>query len=310
MAPRNRASNKKKPVAAATSSKPKPKKKDSVVVNPLAKLDDKSVVASIAILGERRDNAVRILNKECPTFDLANRMPKLLKDYPGYSVCISGGSPELSLDAKSSKPNLIVILVPNSKLPPPFVAYSIKNELIIQELSKHQLSWHQVAPRVFLLKSDKRMTKAAIKALSDDSLAMEEHLQLWTIVPSVKLQCKADGKLDIRAANFQVINNKGEPIYGFYEKGAGLQDFIDAFVDDYGNELGGDPETQVKDAIRQAFAVARSELEDQVELLDEEGFDEDLLESIKTVKIYPKGTNDAEKSPYINEYYGRAHKVL
>ena len=122
MAPRNRASNKKKPVAAATSSKPKPKKKDSVVVNPLAKLDDKSVVASIAILGERRDNAVRILNKGCPNFDLATRIPKLLKDDPGYSVCISGGSPELSLDAKSSKPNLIVILVPNSKLPPPFVA--------------------------------------------------------------------------------------------------------------------------------------------------------------------------------------------
>ena len=156
------------------------------------------------------------------------------------------------------------------------------------------------------------MTKSAIRAMSEDSKAMEEHLQLWTIVPSKQLRRNQAGKLDIRHANFSVVSKTdGMPIPGDYEKGiTTLADFIDNFVEQYEEELGDDPHEQVKSAIKQAFEDARTELKSQAKRLNDAGYDEELLDAIQTVKVYPKCTKDGVKSNYINKYYGRAHTAL
>lgn len=207
-----------------------------------------------------------------------------------------------------------MILVPDGKTPPPFLAYynAFTADFEIVAMEKHKLSWRSIAPRVSVLKSNKRMTNASIRALTEDSKAMEEHLQLWTIVPKDKLQRNKAGKLDIREVNFSVISKKdGKPIPGSYAKGDGLQEAIDAFVESYEDELEeSNPHGQVETIIRAAFAAARSKLEEEAALLEEKGYDEELLDNIHTVKIYPKGTDDAMKSSYINKYYGNASAVL
>lgn len=311
MAPRKATNkNNKKKATATSKAKTNAKKKEAATVNPLEQKLRKVDASTIAILGERRDNTKRI-SSESHDYDLPSRIPKLIKAYPGHNVSIFGGSPELSFDAKSSKPNLIVVLVPHDKLPPPFVAYSANNECVIRPLDHHRLRWTKVAPSVYVLKSAQRFTQASIRALSEDSLAMEEHLQLFTIKPKEKLQRKDNGQLDVRDVNYTIDSSMGdEPITGRYEKGMGLQNHIEMLVDEYGAELGDDPEQTVKDAIKEAFNNARDVLEEQAAMLRNSGYSEELLDSMVTIKVYPKGTSENEKDSYINSYYNRADKVL
>lgn len=318
MAPR-KSTNIKKKKAVTSKAKPAAKKKGSTPPpNPMEKLDRMaSSGTEIATLGERRDNLHRLAN-ETHAFDLKTHIPKLLKEHPNHNVYLVGGSPELSLDAKSSTPTLIAILVPNnsndnhkSKPPPPFLAYSVKDEFVLEDLSKHQLHWVNVAPRVSILKSTKRMTKASIRALTEDNKAMEEHIQLWTIVPRDKLKRNKAGKYDIRFVNFSVPDKEGNLLHGDFEKGGeGLQAYLDMFVEEYENELGEDARENVETAIREAFSEARDKLEEHVAILNKAGYDEPLLDAITTVKIYPAHAKDAEKRPYINKYYGKAQTVL
>jgi hypothetical protein len=304
-----------KKTTASSKTKPsakKQKEKVSMMKNPLEKLDEH--IDSIAILGERRDNAAR-LSKQSHDFSLATVLPKVLKEHPDCEVWISGGSPQLLQDGKSLIPVLLLHLVQDGKSPPPFVAYSVKDELEIQELSKHKLAWSKVAPRVNILKSTRRMTKRSIEALTDDALAMEEHVQLWTLIPREKLQLNSKGKIDVTFANFVVPTQQeggGEPIFGSYEKGAGLQDCIDRYVEEYGEEIGDDAETKIKIAIQEAFAEARNKLETQKMLLENAGYSEELLDSIQIFKLFPKGTDEAlvKASSYINRYYNRADEVM
>ena len=313
MAPRKATINKKSAAVAASKAKPSTtKKRVAAPADPLVELDRLASKSQIAILGERRDN-IDSLSKKTFDFELKSRIPKILAENPNMDAFISGGSPQLSMDATTLTPVVFVILVPTGNTPPPFLAYSnaFTNEFVIDNISTHKLSWQSIAPRVSILKSTRRMTKASIRALPEDSKAMEEHLQLWTIIPSKKLQRNSAGKIDIRAVNFSVISKKdGKPIFGDYEKGGGLQDFIEMFVEEYEEELGEDPHDLVETAIREAFANERSKLEEQVERLQKAGFDEELLDQIKSFKIYPKDTTEKEKSSYINEYYDRANTVL
>jgi hypothetical protein len=308
MAPRKNLIKKK----AATTSKSKitAKTKVAPVVDPLAHVDKLASESKIAILGERRDNVVSI-SKEKWDFDLATIIPKLLLANKDQDVFLSGGSPQLSLDASKSRPFLLVLLVPRGKTPPPFLVYSVKEEMKIEPLSKHKLSWCNVAPRVSVLKSTKRTTQATIRAMTDDPKAMEEeHWQLWTLVPSRDLKLNKNGKLDIRFVNFSVPRKDGgEPIPGHFEKGDGLQEYIEMFVDSYGDEIGDDAEEKVKAVIQEAFNAARKEREDQAKILNDAGFDDSVLEAIQAVKIYPKGTEESEKSAFINKYFGKASTV-
>jgi len=312
MAPR-KVTNKKTKASAKSKTKAPSKKKEKVVpvVNPLEKVDKQ--VSSVAVLGERRDNALRLSKETHHDFDLATILPRLLQEHPDCDVWISGGSPELATLTQSI-PNLVNFLVPYGTSPPPFVAYKVKDELIIEPLAKYKLFWHNVAPRVYFLKSTRRMTKAAIQAMTDDSMAKEEHVQLWTLIPREQLQRDSTGRLDVRFANFSIPSSiEGEaPITGCYEKGSGtgLQATIDMLVEEWGEEIGDDAESKVKGAIQKAFADERQKLEEQKELLENAGYSEELLDSIKTVKLYPKGTNEILKDAYINAHYNRADEVI
>lgn len=296
---------------------------------PLPIVNYDTLVPAIATLGERRDNIKRIAGQG-HFFDLVNQVPKLLAEFPNCNICISGGSPELSADAQTSIPNLLVHVIPKEKattsnrhddnnhfagMPPPFVAYSAKDVLEIQELVHHELEWHKHRNRVYFLKfkTKKRTTTRSTKALGEDALAMEERVGLWSVHPE-QLKRTKKGEYDVRSANFIVYDKKGDPIFDAYEKGVGasLSDYVNIFVDEYGEELpdGVDKPQVVEDAIRQAFRDKRQVLQDHVEMLQDAGFDEELLAAIRVVKIYPTSVPNEAKSSYVNAFYGHAHQVL
>ncbi|CAB9497389.1 expressed unknown protein [Seminavis robusta] len=303
---------KKAPVASrAAKSSLKVSRKESAVVTPLAFLDEK--IRSIATIGENREN-LALLSKKKHDYDLGRHVVDLMKEYPNHSVCIYNGSPQLLTDATTLVPHLGVILVPDKKLPPKYIAYKNKhgeNAVVLKDMTKaYGMRWNSVAPGVYFLTSSQRKTKTSIKAMDEESKVLEEHLELFSRRPSVDWKLNKHGKLDVRFVNFTVPDKNGEDIYESFDKDGdyNLQSYVDEFLET--QELGEDRREDVESAIRQAFEDKRDEIIEEMKLLKSEGFDEELLESIKTIKIYPKGTPADAKSRMMGSYYGNAHAVL
>lgn len=297
--------NKKTVVSATGRGKKLLVKKKPRAINPFGNID----VSKIAMLGERRDNVKEIKKKDFD-FQLEKHLPKILKKYPNHNVGIYGGSPQLSLDRESAIPCLVGIVVPKPKLPPQFVAVSRKGGIEITSFEKHKLQWEKKASGVYILTSKKRMTNASIQALTEDARNEEEHLQLWTIDPTEKLERKNNGDYKIKFANFEVYNDDGTLVINDeYQIGQGFEEYVDGLVEDYGTELGENAREMITFAIKTAFKNARTELEEQVDLLQKCGFPEDMLSEIKSVKIYPKNVDQAAKVNYINRHYLRADEV-
>jgi hypothetical protein len=122
----------------------------------LRQLDTKT----IAVLGEDPVNLLAIHQTKRHEFYLAQIVPMLLVDNPECGVWISGGSPQLAPQPEDpSIPTLNLMVVPGEKSPPPYVAYSVKDELQIIPFSQQGLFWSKVAPRVHILKSHRRLTQ-------------------------------------------------------------------------------------------------------------------------------------------------------
>lgn len=307
MAPlKNSNNNKKKP--ASKSFKGKEKIRSAASENPIANLDKS--LENIAILGENRGN-FNLLNGH--HFDLENRVLKLLNDNKGYDVYLWRNSSILTKDATNAVPIIEAILVPNSisTSPPPFVAYKINGTVEVQPFSEHHLCWNKVAPRVFVLKLkvQKRITKTSMNALGEEETAKEEHIQLWTMIPSATLGRNRNGEYDVRSVNYKLVTSNDEEIFNCYEKGiSSFDEHIENMID--GNDFGEDPEKYVKDTIKGAFAAARAKIAADFQLLKTYGYDEESLSAMKTVKIYPLGHREENPSNYINAYYLRADEVL
>jgi hypothetical protein len=277
----------------------------------LRQLDTKT----IAVLGEDRVN-LRAIHQTRHQFSLAEIVPGLLVDNPECGVWISGGSPQLAPQPAPqpedpSIPTLNLMVVPGEKSPPPYVAYSVKDELQIISFSEEGLSWSMVAPRVHILKSHRRLTQRSIQIMTVDERAAEEHTQLFTVIPRVQLQVKANGEIDVRFANFVVLSTQGGggPIYESNTNGDGLQGIIDQMVEDYGAVIGGDdPAATVKTIIEEGLVAARA-LVGRKERLEADGYDATLLDQIKTIKLYPKDTVKDITSDYVNKYYPKAVEV-
>jgi hypothetical protein len=133
-------------------------KKAPSIIQLLRQVDTKK----IAVLGENCVN-LRAIDKR-HKISLAEILPKLFKDYPECSVWISGGSPLPAHDLQDpSIPTLNIMVVPGEKPPPPYVAYSVKDELKIIPFSQQGLSWSMVAPHVHVLKSNRCLTLRSIQ---------------------------------------------------------------------------------------------------------------------------------------------------
>mmetsp|Transcript_33614 Transcript_33614/g.81025 ORF Transcript_33614/g.81025 Transcript_33614/m.81025 type:complete len:315 (+) Transcript_33614:273-1217(+) len=288
------------------------KKKSSSIVEPISNIRG---FHDIAILGERQDNIISIL-KEDHQFDLASYISKLLKDHPESNIFLYGGT-ELGSNTESKIPFIGAIVVPQKygnvtdKVPPQFLKFQARDEKKIIPFSDAKLSWKKVAPRVWILHSSRRVTKTSVRAMSNYDLGYDEYVSLWTIVPKNDLSLLPSGKLDIRAVKFEFKDNNGEVVYEGFNKDLGdvLRDSAQRLAEMYkdGTE---DDEAWIKDTIRQAFQDARDAVEEDVNRLERDGYDKELLDAIFTVKIYPVGLDEGEKSNYVNKYYGRARRVL
>jgi hypothetical protein len=295
-------------MAPSTRKAPPAKKAPSNTIPLLRQVDTKT----IAVLGNNR----AIHQTKSHEFSLAQIVPKILKEYPECGVWISGGSPLPSVDPQDpSIPTLNLMVVPGEKSPPPYVAYSVKDELKIIPFSQQGLFWSMVAPRVHILKSSRRLTQRFIQNMTADERAAEEHAQLFTLIPNEQWQEKADGEIDVLIVNFVVPTQGGrEPLYGSFTVEDGLLHLIriDKMVEAYrifGDEIGGeDPAATLKTVIEEGLGAARA-LAGHKKLLEADGYDTTLLDQIKTVKLYPKGTAGRLINGHINKYYLSTHQL-
>jgi hypothetical protein len=279
----------------------------------LRQLDTKT----ITVLGENRANLPAI-HQTCHEFSLAEIVPELLTDNPDCGVWISGGSPQLAPDPQDpSIPTLNLMVVPGKKSPPPYVAYSVKDELKIIPFSQQGLSWSMVAPRVHILKSNRRLTQRSIQnIMTVDERAAEEHAQLFTLIPNAQWHEKANGEIDVPIINFAVpAQGGGEPTYGSITMWEGLSHLTDTRIDQMvesfrlGEDIGGeDPAATLKTIIEDCLVAARAVVGNK-KLLEADGYDTTLLDQIKTIKLYPKGTAGHLTNGHINKYYLTTHQL-
>jgi hypothetical protein len=86
---------------------------------------------------------------------------------------------------------------------------------------------------------------------------------------------------------------------------------IDLAVEAYrlGEEIGGeDPAATLKTIIEEGLVAARALVRDK-KLLEVDGYDTTLLNQIKTIKLYPKGTAGQLTNGHINKYYLHADQL-
>jgi len=125
-----------------------------------------------------------------------------------------------------------------------------------------------------------------------------------------KIGTKKNGDYKIEYAKFEVDNDDGTLVINdAYEFGQGFEEYVDALVEDYGPELGENAREMITSAFKKAFKNPRTELKEQVDLLQNCGFSEDMLSEMKSVKIYPKNVDQAAKVNYIDRHYLRADEV-
>jgi hypothetical protein len=296
-------------MASSTRKAPSAKKVPSIIAL-LGQVDTKT----IAVLGNNR----AIHQTQRHEFSLAKIVPELLKDYPGCGVWISRGSPLPAHDPQDpSIPTLNLMVVPGKKSPPPYVAYSVKDELKIIPFSQQGLSWSMVAPRVHILKSNRRLTQRSIQnIMTVDERAAEEHAQLFTLIPNAQWHEKANGEIDVPIINFAVpAQGGGEPTYGSITMWEGLSHLTDTRIDQMvesfrlGEDIGGeDPAATLKTIIEDCLVAARAVVGNK-KLLEADGYDTTLLDQIKTIKLYPKGTAGHLTNGHINKYYLTTHQL-
>jgi hypothetical protein len=296
-------------MVSSTRKAPPAKKAPSNTIPLLRQVD----TTTIAVLGNNR----AIHQTKRHEFYLAHIVPKILKEYPECGVWISGGSPLPAVDPQEpSIPTLNLMVVPGEKSPPPYVAYSVKDELKIIPFSQQGLFWSMVAPRVHILKSSRRLTQRFIQNMTADERAAEEHAQLFTLVPNEQWQAKANGEIDVLIVNFVIPTQGGvKPLYGSFTVDHELSQMtsIDQMVEAYrifGNEIGGDdPAATLKTIIEEGLVAARA-LVGHKKLLEADDYNTILLDQIKTIKLYPQGTAKRLINGHINKYYLHCDQLM
>lgn len=319
MAPISRKNGATKKTAPPAKAKQTGKKKAAIVKVPAYVSILKKGLKSMAIMGDRPDNSWRIANDPSFIFDLETKVPRILQKYQSHSLYLLGGTPQLSMDSKTNIPSILCILVPDkdgmAMVPPPFVAYEDRHSnMELNSMPHHNLSWAAVPglPRVFtLMRGGRAMTtRAAALAANEEEQERQGWFELYTLVPRNKLQLDKQGKIAIEKATYSVTTPTGETIFESYTKGNNLNDHLDRMADSHEAELGEDARDIFKAAVVRAFADARQHLEDQANQLDMMGYDPAFLDSIKTIKIYARGTPEGGRSTYTNRYYPRASEIL
>jgi len=263
-------------------------------------------------------------------YHLVPQLKALLKEHPDRNLFVFGGTAEsfqlYSMENAQIKagihpvPNINVILMPKGFQPPPLVAVRdfqngtevIKPMRALNHFWNSMPSWAsgELHGRVSILHCNKRTTKAAFKAQLESELFELEYSSLYFMRPSVDwvTEPNDDSKLSVRQAMFDYLAD-GEVISEQFDRD---DDSMKTFVPDFINrfDLGDGHEEPIKAAIKAAFKTARETNQAKKDLFD--GYDPEVLESVKVVKLYPKNpfVKEEHKSSRVNDYYGRADRVV
>lgn len=293
-----------------------------------ADLEDKCLIKwkNIEVLGENVKNIRKHKYEDKWDFSHIDRcIQEMMSEHPNCDIYLFGGSPQNYLQSSltpTTCPNIVAIVIESGYEPPPFVSAQDFQHGVeeYKNIRQHRLCWEridfnfysqhdEVCPgngNVFALKS--RLRKTVADKRSDDDMIAWEYLTLFTMKPSVDWVRKEDGRLKITYVNFKYDVGDGEIAYEPFDidDGNTFKEFIPDFCDRYDLEEE-DHEVNLKQVIRDAFASAREEKEKKIEMFSD--YPPEVLDSIKTVKIFPQNDCVESKQNYINKYYGKANSI-
>jgi len=295
-----------------------------------AELENKCMIKwkDIEVLGENVENINRLKYEEKWDFSHIDCcVQEMMGEYPNCDIYLFGGSPQNYLQSSltpATCPNIVAIAIESTYEPPPFVSaqdFQHGGEEY-KTIRQHKLYWeridldlysqqeeHREFPgngNVFALKS--RLRKTVADKRSTDDLIAWEYLTLFIMKPSVDWVRKEDGKLKIGNTIFKYDIGNGDIVDELFDidNGDTLREFIPDFCDRFDLEVEYH-EANLKQVIRDAFASARKEKEKNIDMFSD--YPSEVLDSIKTVKIFPQNDCVESKQKYINKYYGKADSI-